>query len=109
MAKNVAPPRTSRGFTHSKAFVKGWASDQDLTAQSGYPAHAPQLVDIKNEGSAAATAVLTMQNGTTFTKVLAAGQEYPVESPVDSLMATSDADVSAVAHWEHGNSIPFNA
>ena len=107
MAKNAAPPRTSRGFTHSKAFAKNFATT-DLTAQASKPAHAPQLVDIKNEGAAAATAVLLMQDGSTFTKVLTPGQEYPVESPVDSLMDTSDADVSAVAHWEHGNSIPFN-
>lgn len=109
MAINVAPPRGAGGPSHSKAFAAGFSNNTDLLAVSGRPQHPPQRVDFKNAGASAENAVFTYQGDSGTTTVsIAPGATYPVESPVISLQ-TSGADVSAVAQWWHGNSVPFNS
>jgi hypothetical protein len=46
-------------------------------------------------------------DSSTTTISIPPGATYPVEAPVVSLQ-TSGSDISAVAYWFHGNSIPFN-
>ncbi len=108
MAANVAPPRGRSGPSHTKVFAAGFSNATDLLAVSGKPVHAPQLVDFHNAGAAHENAVFTDQGGNTHTVSVGPGATYPVEIPVASLL-TSGADISAVAFWFHGNSIPFNA
>jgi hypothetical protein len=108
MAKNVAPARGSRAPSQSESFAANYATT-DLTTRSGKPAHAAQLVDVRNTGATVQNAVVILQDGTTLTVPLAPSQTYPIEAPVDTLDATSGADVSAVAYWFHAGSIPFNA
>lgn len=112
MAKNTAPRDVKGAATHNKSFAAGAAAagDVDLTAQSGKPAHAPQLCDLKNNhATAQQNAVLNHQDGSVFTVVLNPGQEYPAFGPWDSIDQTCGADVTVKAYWWHGNSIPFNA
>ncbi len=108
MAKNVAPPRGSRGPTSGESFAADFATT-DLTTRSGMPACAPQRVVFRNNGVTTQNAVFTLQSGTVKTIPLAPGCVHVEDSPVDTITNTSGADVSCEASWWHGNSIPFNA
>jgi hypothetical protein len=109
MAKNVSPPRGSRGPTSGESFAANF-STTDLTARSGMPAFAPQRVVFRNNGTATQNAVYTLQSGTVKTVPIAPGGGIHVEdSPVDTITDTSGADVSCETSYWHGNSAPFNA
>lgn len=87
----------SRAADHAKSFAAGFSST-DLTAISGLPTHAAQLVDVFNAGAATENAVVVTARGVTLTVPLAAGERYPIEVPIITL-SVSGADVSAVAYW----------
>jgi hypothetical protein len=75
------------------------AGNVTLTTQSGCPDHEPQLVDLYNSSTSAATARYTDFNGTSHADLVPPGQHYPVEIPVTTLLATSDSTISAKCYW----------
>lgn len=107
MAKNTAPERKGNAKRH-KSFSAGWIDATDLTAVSGYPPFAPQLVDFHNAGAAEQNAVYTTQAGDVVTQPIAPGQTYPAEGPVQ-LLGTSGANVSCLAHWYNNSGYTNNA
>jgi hypothetical protein len=104
MAKNVAPPKVGNAKRH-KSFAAGFSNDTDLTAQTGFPAFAPQVVDFHNAGTSEQNAVYTTEAGDAITQPVAPGQTYPAEGPVQ-LLKTSGANISALAHWYNGSGYP---
>jgi hypothetical protein len=88
----------SRPARYSKAFAANFLAT-DLTAQTGKPNHAAQVVQFHNAGASAENAVYVTVDGETLTESIAAGGKFIPPIPVASLSASSDADVSAKAYW----------
>jgi hypothetical protein len=107
MAKNAAPAKGPGSPSQHESFAANFATT-DLTTRALKPAFAPQQVDFTNSGATLQSAVYTMQDGTVMTKPIPPGATYPAEGPIDTITDTSGADVSAVAHWWHGQRMPFN-
>jgi hypothetical protein len=75
------------------------ASDVNLTTRPLCPNHAAQLVDFFNSATSAAVARYTDLDGNAQADNVGAGQHYPVEIPVASILATSDDTISAKVYW----------
>jgi hypothetical protein len=113
MAKNQSPPRGRGEASHNHTLGANFATT-DLTAVSGKPAFAPQMIEFSNEGVAAEDAVYTTQNaaanaGANNTKRIPAGATIPIEVPVDSVIDTSGTNLSCIAYWRHSGGFPINA
>jgi hypothetical protein len=106
-AEYVASVRLDRPADASESFAAGFSST-DLTARSGCPNHAAQVVDFHNASTSTQNAVYVTHRGKTVTVPLAAGQRYSSPCPVSTLSA-SGANVSAVAHWWLAPGASYNA
>ena len=71
----------------------------DLTARSGMPNHAPQLVDVKNLSSSDETLTYTTITGVTKTITIMGGEPYPINVSVVSVNASSGDNLELHCHW----------
>jgi hypothetical protein len=85
---------------------KGFAASQtgvDLTAQSGKPACAAQMLELCNQSGAAIVAGLTLvaDDGTTITPFIPPNWVWMSTIPIKTL--TTPTNVTAIAYWwDHG-------
>ena len=94
--------------SYSKALGANFSAT-DLTAVSGKPDHAAQLVEFFNAGTATENAVYTTIDGEAHTTPIAAGARWAPALPVSSVSASSDADVSAEVFWWPALGCAFNS
>lgn len=98
----ASAPRHSleRTADKAKSFAAG-AGAAALDAQPNpFPNFGPQLVEAHNANAAAnQSAVVTLEDNSTFTVVLAPGETRFIGVPVKALTGSSGADVSFNCYW----------
>ncbi len=93
-------------FAHSIADIT--SGNVDLTALTGKPNHAAQMLRLNNATTGALSAILTPEHGANFTVVVNAGQQYEVPAKVSAIVASGSGALSAVAYWWPGASLAIN-
>ncbi len=93
------PFLTNRSADKAKSFAAGFGATNLTTVTGQFPNYGPQYSEAHNANAAAnQNAVLTLQDGTTLTVVLAPGETRPVPVPLSALQV-SGADISLVCYW----------
>jgi hypothetical protein len=82
----------------SESFAAG-AGATDLTARSGKPNHAAQMVDFYNDGLTTQNVVCVTWSGSTLTVPLGPGMPYTPKEAVASVDAATGASISWTAYW----------
>lgn len=101
MAAQQAPRRKlDRPADKAKSFAAA-AGAAALDAQPNpFPNFGPQLVEAHNANAAASqTAVVTLEDASTFNVVLSPGETRAIPVPVKALTGSSGADVSFNCYW----------
>lgn len=98
---NAYPFLQNRSADLAKSFAAGLGAI-DLTAVTKFPTFGPQLVEVHNANAAASqNALLTLEDNTTLTVVLAPNESRYVRVAVKAFQV-SGADVSAIGYWWNG-------
>lgn len=93
---------------YSETFAAAFSAT-DLTARSGCPNHAAQIVEVYNAGAATANAVVVDINGKTLTQPVAPLGRYSFPVPIITLSASTDDNISATAYWWAARGHSINA
>lgn len=93
-------------LVHSVADIT--SGNLDLTAISGKPSHAAQMIRLNNATTGALSAVLTPEKGSNITVVVNAGQQYEVNAKISAIVASGSGALSALVHWWPGATTSFN-
>lgn len=95
---SVLPFKQDRPADNARSFAAGVGA-VDLTAITKLPNFGPQMTEVHNANAAASqSAVLTLDDNTTFTVVLAPNETRVIRTGVKALQA-SGADVSFACYW----------
>lgn len=96
---NSLPKLTNRSSDKAKSFAAGFGATNLTTLTGGFPNHGPQYSEAHNANAASTqNAVVTLEDSTTFTLVLAPGETRPIPVPITALQV-SGADVSLACYW----------
>lgn len=96
---NSLPKMTNRSADKAKSFAAGFGATNLTTVTGQFPNHGPQYSEAHNANSAANQSLLgTLEDGTTFTIVLAPGETRPVPVTLAALQV-SGADISVACYW----------
>jgi hypothetical protein len=96
LANDYQPPRNG-GAQYKKTFT-AVSTDQDLRAQSGYPTHAPGLLQVVG-GAAGGDLVYTDLAGNVNTMHIPIETEITIDGPVAAIDGDSADDLDITAHW----------
>lgn len=108
MTTSAAPP--VRGRVTDRFDLAAGYSNTDLTAVSGKPIFAPQLIEATNANAAAQSIVCTSEEGEAMTLVVGPGATRRIEGPISSLTAAgTGANISVLALWWNTNGATRNA
>lgn len=105
MANDYQPPRNG-GAAYKKTFTSV-AAQVDLRAQSGYPNHAPGLLDVAS-AAAGGDLVYTDLKGNSNTIQIPAATITQIEGPIATLEAGSADELDITAHWWIDSTTRFN-
>lgn len=107
MADPAPQSDTSKTATSAHSIADISSANVDLTAISGKPVFAAQLVRLCNATAAALSAVMTPENGADITVVVPANSIERVTVPIKTIKNTSGA-LSALCYWWAGATLRIN-